>query len=705
MRAVESGAAMQAMVRAGVAALALGAPLLAAAADAPAQLETLQVTASRGDADAAAAPQAMTLLTRAQIERESPQTWTELLRGQAGAFTQASGPGQGIIIVRGLKGSEVLHLVDGMRLNHAFFRNSPSQYIALVDPYNIERVELQRGPGATLYGSDAMGGVVQLLTPEYRFAGDGVQTAGKLRLQYGSADLSRIARAEAAVGSRALSFSSGVTVMDYGERDLGGGGREPLTDYLARGYDAKLLWTPDSPHELMLSAQYFEFPRLARYFDVAGGPGGAGGDLQSYFKPNDRQFLHARYRYLGALGVLRGLELHAAQQIVNDDRLRQPNSRRIDTEQNRSTLSGITLQAWTPLGETLRLRYGVDLYRDRIDSAKQRTALSSGTTTDTISTFPDGARQDSQGVYLLGQWQALPRWRLDAGLRYSRVATDLTATAVSAASAFTDDDLTWQLGSLVELTPALAWSATAARGFRAPNLFDLGTLGPRASGGVEQVNVPNPALQPETVRALDTGLRWRHAGWRAEATAFYADYDDRIEAREPTGNTVAQGDLGCSASAGCVEVQSRNIAQARYWGVETAAGYRAAALDAYAVLNWTYGQELRAGQPTTPANRIPPLNGQIGVRMAVAPAVTVEPYLLFAGAQERLDDDDRNDTRINPAGTGGWATLNLRLGWEPRAWLRLQADGRNLLDKDYREHGSGIDAPGAGVVLSALASW
>ncbi|MEQ1437986.1 TonB-dependent receptor [Fontimonas sp. SYSU GA230001] len=676
---------------------------VARAADEAVQLEPQQVTASRSDAAEDEVAQALTVVTRAQIEREAPQTWTDLLRGQAGAFTQASGPGQGIVIVRGLKGSEVLHLVDGMRLNNAFFRNSPSQYIALVDPYNIERVELQRGPGATLYGSDAMGGVVQILTPEYRFDGEDWDTAGALRLQYGSADLARIARVEAAAGNRDVALSGGFTFMDYGERDLGGGGREALTDYLARGYDAKLRWTPGARHELMLGGQYFEYPKLARYFDVAGGPGGPGGDVQSYFQPNDRQFVHARYRYLEPLGMLHGIEIHLAQQQVEDDRLRQPNDSRIDTEQNRSTLDGFTLQAWTPLGDTLRLRYGFDLYRDTVDSTRQRTTIATGATTDTTSTFPDGAQQDSLGVYVHGEWRALPRWRVDAGLRYSRVATDLPATAVSEPAEFADDDLTWQLGTLLDLSERLAWTATAARGFRAPNIFDLGTLGPRPNSN--QVNVPNPDLRPETVTSFDTGLRWRAGGLRAEITAFFADHDDRIEPREPTGNTIPNGELGCTQADGCVEVQSRNIAEARYWGIESALRWRAGVTDAYAVLNWTCGQELRDGAPTTPANRIPPLNGQVGAIFAVPHALTIEPYLQFAGRQERLDDDDRDDVRIDPRGTGGWATLNLRLAWVARDGLRLQLDGRNLLDKDYREHGSGIDAAGAGLVAAAVASW
>jgi outer membrane receptor protein involved in Fe transport len=692
------------------AALTAGASVSAAetlevATDAATELAPLQVTAGRAEAAATEVPQAVTVVSHAQIERESPQTWTDLLRGQAGAFIQASGPGQGVVIVRGLKGSEVLHLVDGMRLNNAFFRNSPSQYIGLVDPYNIGRVELQRGPGATLYGSDALGGVVQILTPEYRFHGDDWRSAGKLRLQYGSADLSRIARAEGAVGNERLSFAAGYTVMRYGERDLGDGGREPLTDYLARGYDAKLLVTPSDAHEWMLAGSFFEYPKLARYFDVVGGPGGAGDNVQSYFEPNDRRFIHLRYRYGHALGPVHGFEAHLAQQVINDERLRQPNSSRIDTEQNRSTLNGLTAQAYTPLSDSLRLQYGLDLYSDAVDSAKQRTPFSTGVTESTISTFPDGARQDTQGIYLNAQWWAHPRWQLDAGLRYSRVETDLSQTEVSEAAKFSDDDLTWQLGSLLRLTPQLSWSATAARGFRAPNIFDLGTLGPRPSGETEQVNVPNPDLQPETVTSIDSSLRWAQGGLHLELTAFYTDYDNRIEAREPTGNTIAEGELGCSTPEGCVEVQSRNIARARYWGIESAVRWRAGTFSSYAVLNWTYGQERRSAEPTTPANRIPPLNGQVGAAMDLPHALGIEVYVLFADAQERLDDDDRNDTRIDPDGTPGWATVNLRGSWQARPWLDLQVEGRNLLDQAYREHGSGVDAAGASLILGATARF
>ena len=113
----------------------------------------------------------MTVVGPDEIAERAPATIADYLRVVPGAFVQSTTPGQAIPIVRGLKGSEVLHMVDGFRLNTAIFGNAPNQYFALVDAQNVDRIEVVRGPASTLYGSDAMGGVVQVLTPEQRFEG------------------------------------------------------------------------------------------------------------------------------------------------------------------------------------------------------------------------------------------------------------------------------------------------------------------------------------------------------------------------------------------------------------------------------------------------------------------------------------------------------------------------------------------------------
>lgn len=657
------------------------------------ELETMQVTAGRQSESQYQVPQPVTVVTREQIEKAAPQVMTDLLRGQVGVFTQSSGPGQGIAIIRGLKGSEVLHLVDGMRLNMTFFRNSPSQYIALVDPFNIQQIEVLRGPAGSLYGSDAMGGVLQVLTPEYRFSGEQWGARGGVLTQFGSAELAKVGRIHGATGNNAVSLAGGFTYMDYGLRDLGQGGREPFSDYSARGGDGKILWSPALGHELMLSAQWFETPKLPRYFEIAGGPGGPGSGLPVFFEPGNRKFLHARYRASLPWRLVDSVEAHLAQQVINDERWRLVNTSTREQEQSRSTLTGLTAQFISSFGENARLVYGLDFYRDAVDSAKSRTDLGTGAVTARDPTSPDGAREDSLGVYAMSEWRPLTPWLLELALRYSCVETELPMTSASAPAQVGNDDVTGHIASALSLTPNLVWTVNLARGFRAPNIFDLGTLGPRAGTSPTQVNVPNPNLKPETIISLDTGFKWVGGALTMEASAFYSQYDNRIEPREPTGNP-------CADPPGCVEVRSENISEAVYYGLEAGARYKASArLETYATLNYTRGEEQNRGQ-TRPANRVPPLNGQLGATWSLGETLYAEPYVLLADRQTRLDDDDLTDARINPQGTSGWTTANLRLGWKPSSTSRLQLDLKNLLDKSYREHGSGINGSGFGATLT-----
>lgn len=669
-------------------------------------VETIVVTAARRNESAVDGPQAVSVVTHEQIERSAPQVMVDLLRGQPGVFTPSSGPGQGIVIVRGLKGSEVLHLVDGMRLNNSLFRNAPSQYIALLDPYNVAQIEVLRGPAAALYGSDAMGGVLQVLTPEPRFETREWQTRIDALAQYGSADISRVTRLGGKTGREGISVSGGFSYADHGARDIAGDGRQDFTAYRSRAGDAKLIASPAEGQELMLSWQYFNIPKLARYHEIVGGPGGAGSgpDRPIYFEPNGRRFLHARYRLAAPLPGIVKAEIHAARQVMTDDRSRVVDDSTREHERNQSALSGYTLQALTPLGPSLELTWGAEFYRDDVNSSKARTNLETGEVSPRPPTFADDARQDSLGVYVGAEWRMNPALRVDAGARYSKVKTDVTATVLSPSAGLEHDDLTGHLGSIWQLTEELAWTANLARGFRAPNLFDLGTLGPRAGTDPQQLNIPNPDLVPETINSVDSGLRFNTRGLSVEGVLFYSRYEDRIEPREPTGNTIPNGSLGCTGTEDqpdCIEVQSRNISAARYWGAELGFRYHRRPLEAYATLNWTRGEELRPDGTQTPANRIPPLNGQAGLLYDFPGGWSVEPYVLFSGRQSRLDDDDLSDVRIDPDGTAGWATANLRLAWSPEERWRLQLALNNLLDKPYREHGSGIDAPGLGMTLTA----
>jgi outer membrane receptor protein involved in Fe transport len=684
-------------------------------------LDAITVSATRTATTPFETPQPLTVLEGSAVAARNPQVMAEAFRYEPGAFFQQSGPGQGIVIVRGLKGSEVLHLVDGFRLNNAFFRNSPSQYIALLDPQNISQLELLRGPYATVYGSDAMGGVVQVVTPEERFDGDAWSWRGGTRVHYDSADLARSGRSWAASGDRQLSIAAGVSYGEFGKRRLAEPGQSPDgsggfsladrvndTDYRSRGYDLKTLWSPAAGHELMISVQHFEIPELQRYFQtVPGYSGGAPARAIAQFM-NDRAFYHARYRFGGALGFARNLEVHVGHQVMNDDRLdrRQDNSRDEFTF-NRSSLSGLTAQAETPL-ERHRLRYGIEVYRDRVASRAYRESppgsgnISRPNGTSFFSPFPDGSRADDYGIYALDTWTVNEALSAEGGLRWTRRETTLAKGDRAFGAELADDDFTGNLGLRYALSGQWAWAANIGRGFRSPNLFDLAQVGQRANN---RVVVANLDLRPESVTTFDSGLKFRGERLSGEISLFYSDYDDRIVTVNPAfaEGTPQCPDDGDAATTGCA--QNQNIAQSRYYGFE--GGLRTAltpALSLRTVLNYTWGDQ-DDGRSKGPANRVPPLNGQVGLAYRAATGWSVEPYLFFAGAQDRLDANDLTDSRIDPNGTPGYAVLNLRAHWPLGPALHLQIDGNNLLDRRYREHGSGIDGAARGLALTVEARF
>lgn len=249
------------------------------------------------------------------------------------------------------------------------------------------------------------------------------------------------------------------------------------------------------------------------------------------------------------------------------------------------------------------------------------------------------------------------------------------------------NDVTGNLGLLYSLTPTVNLVTNVGRGFRAPNVFDLGTFGPRPGN---RFNIPNADLKPEKVVTVDWGVKVRTSSFQGEAFGFYSDFMDKIES-VPTGEI----------RNGRTVVQSQNVKKVILWGAEAGARFLVREdLELSGSLIFTWGEEEFPDGSRRPADRIPPLNGQAAVLYRPLPTLWVEPFVRFATRQDRLSDRDLTDPRINPSGTPGWVTANVRLGWDvhPNVGVRLALE--NLTDLNYREHGSGIDAPGFNAVLS-----
>lgn len=647
-------------------------------------MESVIVTATRMEESLLEVSKAVSVIGDEDIKRLAPEMLAEMMRGVPGAFFQQTTPGQGIPIIRGLKGSQVLHLVDGMRLNNAFFRNAPNQYLGLVDAYATQRTEIVRGSAPSLYGADAMGGVVQILTREPGFEGPDWQANGRLYGSYNSVDSSVIGRVEAATGHENSVFSGGVTWQDHGNREVGGGDSIRPSGYEVRAADLKWRQNFGDHSELMLSAQYLEQPKSPRVDELVPGYGQENPSSQQYwFMPNRREFLHARYRLESDSTWFSRFEAHLARQVITDDRLTQDYGATVVTEEDSdSTLDGLTLQFNSPWGENgSELVWGFEYYEDTVSSSRLRTDTETGENWASRGRYPDNSSMDSLAAYASNRWQ-WDRLTMDAGLRYSAFDIRLPASTEIEAVKLTPSDFTGDVHFGYELDDGLRLLANVGRGFRPPNIFDLGTLGSRPGN---RFNIPNPKLEPESVWSYDLGIKMSSAHWEVEAFAWYSDYRDKISSRF-TGDVTPEGRL---------VVQSDNLNAASLYGLESGLRYIANdELEFYAVLNYTRGDETEDNSESVPADRVPPLNGRLGLVWRPGDTLRFEPYLDFASRQDRLSPRDESDPRINPDGTAGFGTLNLLFSWQASDRISTGLRLQNLGDKNYREHGSGIDAPG-----------
>jgi hemoglobin/transferrin/lactoferrin receptor protein len=652
-------------------------------------LDTVQVTATKRPESTLDVPAATTIVGGARLRETAPQTPMDALHGEVGTFVQQTTPGQGVVIVRGLKGSEVLHLVDGFRLNNAIFRNAPNQYIALVDGQSLDRIEVVRGPSSTLYGGDAMGGVVQMLTPEVRFDGSDWQWKGRLRAIAGSADDSLIGRAELAGGREGMGFSLGVTSQEVNDLRSGDGETRPFTGFTQRSADFR--WQGDiAPgHELMFSLQYSQQPRTPRHDALVPGFGQtAPENAIFFFEPQERRFAQLRWRIDAPNALFDSGELHLGRQIVDDDRRTQatgtPN---LEREYNRDTTTGISGQFGKDIGSEHHLSYGFEFYRDVVDSARTRVNVNTGASSVRAPRFPDGSTMRNWAVYVGDDWRR-GRFDLNTGLRYSKFDIEIPAGDGTPGVSLSPDDLTGNIGLAFELSESARIVANLGRGFRAPNIFDLGIFGPRPGN---RFSSPNPGLKPESVTSIDAGLKFGGERFSGEFIAFRSNYRDKITS-VLTGNIID----------GALEVQNRNVTRLDLWGIEAGARYRMPSPDVelYATATYTRGDE-ETDTGTMPADRIPPLFGKLGARWQVRETLGVEAYGLYAAGQDRLSARDRVDPRVNPNGTAGWGTLNARVSWRASPALDLSLRAENLGDKHYREHGSGLDEPGRNFILTA----
>lgn len=652
------------------------------------ELSAIQVTATLRPEDSARISAPVTVVDSERLHQQAA-TPIEALRGQAGAFVQQTTPGQSAVFVRGAKGSEVLHLVDGFRLNSTIFRNAPNQYFALVDGQALDRIELLRGPSGSFYGSDAMGGVVHMISADpLDLEADTHRETLRLRADSGQ-NLALGHFAAAARGER-LAAQIALTSVDTDARRIGSGEHLPSSNFSSQAASARFGFDADHAGRFGLNLQYLRQPKTFRHDELVPGFGQTQpNSAVATFEPQVRGFVQFTHAIdLDWLGFDHLNWQLGSQRIVDDRRTRNRGSSSEAVEFNSDRLNGASLTLGRRNGGRHAFNIGAEIYHDKVRSERTNTNINSGVATVGAARFPDRSTQESLAVFALDNWQIDERWNATLSARYSRFDLDLPAANGIQSVEISPDAGSGHAGLSYALSATTHLVTNVGRGFRAPNVFDVGQFGERAGN---RFSTPNPALGAEKVTSYDLGIKHNDGRFEGELFGFYSRFSDKIVTAF-TGETTPDGRQ---------VVQNRNAARARSLGFEAAGRYQFSAnWSARLGLNYTRGTETLDGVKSV-GDRIPPLNVDLALEWRPLDALRVSAEAFSAARQDRLSERDLGDIRINPEGTGGYTQFNLGARYALSDQLDLLARLDNIADHNFREHGSGINAIGRNVLVGA----
>lgn len=666
--------------------------------DPPQQAGEITVTATSTENDPYRAPKSVTVLTAEDIRKKGARTVPEILREELGIRVQETNFGAGAPILRGLIGNQVLVLVDGVRLNNATTRLGPNQYLNTIDPSIIERIEVVRGPGSVLYGSDAAGGVIQVFTkrrndfpPAGGFAG---ATSGRLE----SASKARSGSLEVEGNFSDFGFLGVFSARKFS--DLRGGEETGLQPNTAYGPEldgmGNFTYRIDEDRQWTFSAQVNNQANVPRSDRLNGGPGGTAKDIINEVDPQRRELYYWTYSDRGLRGFAEDMRFTLSLQRQTEPHEQQGIGKTVLTQEAFDDKTfGVSLQfhktpSWQLGGESHRLTYGGEMYIDDVDSFHDDVNQTNGAVAVKQSQFPNNSIYQSLAFYLQDEIAFTESLDAVAGLRWSNFSQSGTLPSPVGEVHGDFSSLTWSLDFGRDLSDSARFVLGGAQGFRAPNLDDTLIFNISTNQGVD---VPSPDLEEETYRNVETGLRWRGRDWRGSLLGFHTWIQDLIQ-RVP-------GSFNGSPTFDGQPVFTRdNVGRAFIRGIEAECAFDLGrGFSALGNAAWTVGREESSDQPF---RRIPPLGGAAGLRYEEPGQNRYWASLSseWALSQTRLNDNDIADIRIGPGGTGSYAVYHLRGGWWITASSHVFAGVENLLNHDYRVHGSGIDGPGRSLILA-----
>lgn len=645
-----------------------------------------------------------------ELQQRASSVISQAAREEPGLQLQRTSSTVGAIFVRGLTGAKVANYIDGIRFSNSAARGGVNSFFNLNDVSNLRGIEILRGPNSAQFGSDSLGGSVNLISRAPLFSAGSLEIHGRVSTHYNSADHGFGGNTLATFGGKDLSVllnlashrsntlrpgggydtHAAVTRFLGLRSDVLDGERSTDTAFTQYGGLFKMSYRLTDHDQLSFHYQRAQIDGGKRFDQTLGGDGNLLADLRNFML----DFFYGRYERFGA-GPFDTFAVSYSYNAQREERVNQGGNGNptgaITSQPERTVVHGAQLQAAKHWGERNNLVLGGDVYYDRVRTDSYSLNPVTGVAVAARGRVPDKARYYNGGIYVQDVFNVIPgRLRLVGALRYGGVDYQSRAAnspLVNGQPLWPNDELstsavTPRLGAVLTIAEGLNLSAQVSRGFRAPHITDLATVGLTGNGfeanaadlagrgaligstaGATAVStgLAVEQLKPETNWSYEGGIHLHRRRVDFDINGYVNDIYDNIVLQTlilPQGavglqlgdqrisSQNANGAVFVAASTNPVLIRS-NFGDSRIYGIEQKFDLRISQ-------SWTLGQNFTYLHAEDKLTKLPPTieggtpapQGYLRVRYEPARGrFWIEPYLYGARKQDRLSTLDLDDRR------------------------------------------------------------
>lgn len=682
-------------------------------------------------------PQQIVSVTSDDVLFSNPQTAADLLQSSGSVYVQKSQLGGGSPLIRGFSTNRLLIAVDGVRFNNAIFRGGNVQNVISIDPFAVERTEVILGPGSVVYGSDAVGGVMNFYTKKPKFSfEDGLSISGNATARYATANNEKTGHIDFNIGAKEWAFLTSVTYSNFDDLRMGSHGPD---DYLRpeyveningvdtvvqnenpkvqvpTGYDQinamqKIRYMPNDRWNFDLGLFYTTTSDYPRYDRLIRRRNGNLRAAEWYYGPQEWLSGNVQARNTAYNSSI----YDESVATISYQRFKESRNDRDFGEailfQSEEIVNAYTA-AWDFEKDwrQSKFNYGVEYVYNKVNSTGAQKDRTTGISTRDVSRYPDGSTWQSLAAYVSTQLKLSETFTFSGGLRYNHILVDATFDPTLYDLPFEEANIdtgafTGSAGLTYNPNEILGWRLNFGTAFRAPNIDDVGKVFDSEPGSVV---VPNPDLQPEYAYngEIGTTLNFNNVV-KVDMALFYTVLEDALVRRdfELDGETQIeyQGELS--------NVQAiQNTAKAEVYGFEAGLEVNfSKALQLTGQYNITDGYTEEEDGTRAPIRHAAPQFGN-GHLIYSKGKFKFDAFAIFNGQFdfEDLAPSQQNNDYLYAKDENGdpysprWYTLNFGAQYSLTKALQLNATLENITDQRYQTYSSGIAAAGRNLIVAA----